>query len=64
MYIISLLKVFFSIIVGAFSLGQAIPSFEYFATALGAAGKIVDTIKRVSDTNKQTNKQTNVRTIY
>ena len=37
-----------SLLLGAFSLGQATPSLQDFSVALGAAGFIYDTIDRVS----------------
>ena len=37
-----------SLLLGAFSLGQATPSLQNFSVALGAAGFIYDTIDRVS----------------
>ncbi|KAJ3106313.1 ATP-binding cassette, sub-B (MDR TAP), member 4 [Phlyctochytrium planicorne] len=42
------LNVFFSIIIGAFSLGQAGPNVTAIASAVGAAKKIFSTIDRVS----------------
>ena len=41
-------QVFFSMLIGAFSLGQAGPNLEAFTSALGAAGTVISTIKRVS----------------
>jgi len=41
-------KVFFSILVGAFSVGQAAPSMEAFANARGAAYAIFNIIDNVS----------------
>ena len=41
---------FISLLVGAFSLGQAAPCLQDFSVALGAAGFIYDTIDRVSVT--------------
>ncbi|XP_065884882.1 ATP-dependent translocase ABCB1-like [Dysidea avara] len=40
------LTVFVALLIGAFSLGQAAPSMQDFAVALGAAGFIYDTIDR------------------
>ena len=43
------MQAFFSVLVGAFALGQAAPSSEALSTALGSAGAIFDAIKRVSE---------------
>ena len=43
-------QVFFSLLIGAFSLGQAGPNLEAFNSALGSAGTIISTIKRVGIT--------------
>ena len=43
-----MLAVFFSVLIGAFSLGQAAPNVESVLTAAGAAGEVFDTIDRVS----------------
>lgn len=45
---ICLLQVFFSVIVGAFSLGQAAPNLESVAKARGAAYEIYQIIDKVS----------------
>ncbi|KAJ3095022.1 ATP-binding cassette, sub-B (MDR TAP), member 4, partial [Phlyctochytrium bullatum] len=42
------LNVFFSIIIGAFSLGQAGPNIQAMSQAIGAAGKIFSTLDRHS----------------
>ena len=42
-----MLAVFFSVIIGAFSLGQAGPNAENLITAAGAAGEVFETIDRV-----------------
>ena len=42
-----MLAVFFAVIIGAFSLGQAAPNVESVLTALGAAGEVFETIDRV-----------------
>ena len=42
-----MLAVFFAVIIGAFSLGQAAPNAESLVTAAGAAGEIFETIDRV-----------------
>lgn len=42
------MQAFFSLLVGAFTLGQAGPNLEAFTSALGAAGAVIATIKRVS----------------
>ncbi|KAI8915518.1 P-loop containing nucleoside triphosphate hydrolase protein [Powellomyces hirtus] len=42
------LNTFFSLIIGAFSLGQAMPSFTSLASAQGAAFKVFNTIDRTS----------------
>ncbi|KAJ3099209.1 ATP-binding cassette, sub-B (MDR TAP), member 4 [Phlyctochytrium bullatum] len=42
------LNVFFSIIIGAFSLGQAGPNLQAIGSAIGAARKIFSTLDRVS----------------
>lgn len=41
------LQVFFAVLIGAFSLGQAAPNFESFLTAAGAAGTVFEIIDRV-----------------
>ena len=41
------LQVFFAILIGAFSLGQAAPQLELLQTAAGAGGAIFETIDRV-----------------
>ncbi len=41
------IQVFFSVLIGAFSLGQAAPNLENLLTAAGAAGAIFETIDRV-----------------
>ena len=43
-----MLTAFFSVVVGAFSLGQATPNMESILTALGAAAEVFETIDRVS----------------
>lgn len=43
-----MLAVFFAVIIGAFSLGQAAPNVESILTAAGAAGQVFETIDRVS----------------
>ena len=40
---------FFSVLIGAFALGQAGPNVESLFTAAGAAGSIFETIDRVSN---------------
>lgn len=45
-------QVFFAILIGAFSLGQAAPNLELLQVASGAGGAIFETIDRVSDTTK------------
>ena len=42
------LAVFFSVLIGALSLGQAFPSLQNLFEAAGAAGTIYETIDRVS----------------
>lgn len=42
-----LMQVFFSVILGSFSLGNALPELETFGTAMGAASFIFKTIDRV-----------------
>lgn len=42
--------VFFAVIVGSFSLGNALPEIETFATALGSASVLFAIIDRVSNT--------------
>ena len=42
------LAVFFSVLIGALSLGQAFPNLQNLFEAAGAAGTIYDTIDRVS----------------
>ena len=44
----SVLAVFFSVLIGALSLGQAFPNLQNLFEAAGAAGTIYDTIDRVS----------------
>ena len=39
--------VFFSVIIGSFSLGNALPELETFATALGSATVVFEVIDRV-----------------
>ncbi len=41
------IQVFFAVLIGAFSLGQAAPNLENLLTAAGAAGTIFETIDRV-----------------
>lgn len=41
-------QVFFSVLIGAFSIGQASPSIEAFANARGAAYEIFKIIDNVS----------------
>ena len=41
-------QVFFSVIIGSFSLGNALPEIETFATALGSATVVFKVIDRVS----------------
>ena len=38
---------FFAVIIGAFSLGQAAPNAESLSTAMGSAGAVYETIDRV-----------------
>lgn len=45
------LAVFFSVLIGALSLGQAFPNLQNLFEAAGAAGVIYDTIDRVSLNN-------------
>ncbi|KAJ3375227.1 Multidrug resistance protein 1 [Allomyces arbusculus] len=45
------LNVFFAVIIGAFSLGQAGPNMQTIATGRGAAAKIYDIIERVPSIN-------------
>ena len=42
------LAVFFSVLIGAFSIGQAGPNLQNLFEAAGAAGTIYETIDRVS----------------
>lgn len=42
------MTVFFAVIIGSFSLGNALPELETFATALGAATVVFEVIDRVS----------------
>lgn len=42
------LQVFFAVIIGSFSLGNALPELETFGTALGAAAFVFKVIDRVS----------------
>ena len=42
-----MLAVFFAVIIGAFSLGQAGPNAEGLIVAAGAAGEVFETIDRV-----------------
>ena len=44
----NVLAVFFSVLIGAISLGQAFPNLQNLFEAAGAAGTIYDTIDRVS----------------
>ena len=44
-----MLAVFFAVIIGAFSLGQAGPNAEGLIVATGAAGEVFDTIDRVRE---------------
>lgn len=41
-----ILTVFFSVVIGAFSLGQAVPNLENLLTAAGAATAVYETIDR------------------
>ena len=41
-------QVFFSVIMGSFALGNALPEIETFATALGSATAVFKVIDRVS----------------
>ena len=43
----NVLAVFFAVIIGAFSLGQAGPNLENFVTAVGASTVVYETIDRV-----------------
>ena len=43
-----ILTVFLVVLIGTFSLGQALPELETFASAMGAAAFIYKTIDRVS----------------
>lgn len=43
----SLLKVFFAVLIGAFSLGNAAPSLQEFAVARGAAAFVFQVIDRI-----------------
>ena len=47
------LTVFVALLLGAFSLGEAVPSLQDFAVALGAAGFIYDTIDRNPEIDSQ-----------
>ena len=40
--------VFFAVIIGSFSLGNALPEIETFATALGSATVVFEIIDRVT----------------
>ena len=42
-----MLAVFFAVIIGAFSLGQAGPNAENLITAAGSAGEVFEIIDRV-----------------
>lgn len=42
-----ILAVFFSVIIGAFAIGQAAPSLENLMTAAGSAKRVYETIDRV-----------------
>lgn len=44
---LSLLQVFFSVLIGAFSLGQAAPNLESVANARGAAYEVYQIINKV-----------------
>ena len=44
-----MLAVFFAVLIGAFSLGQAGPNAEALIVAAGAAGEVFDTIDRVRE---------------
>ena len=44
-----MLAVFFAVLIGAFSLGQAGPNAEGLIVAAGAAGEVFDTIDRVRE---------------
>lgn len=48
MIFLHILQVFFSVLIGAFSIGQASPSIEAFANARGAAYEIFKIIDNVS----------------
>ena len=41
-------QVFFAVIIGSFSLGNALPEIQTFATALGSATAVFKVIDRVS----------------
>ena len=43
----NILAVFFSVLIGAFSLGQAAPNLENLLTAVGASTVVYETIDRV-----------------
>lgn len=45
---ISHVQVFFAVILGSFSLGNAVPELETFGTALGSASVVFQVIDRVS----------------
>lgn len=40
-------QVFFAILIGAFSLGQAVPNLEKFVTAVGASSVVYSIIDKV-----------------
>ena len=41
------MQVFFSVVLGSFSLGNALPELETFATAFGSAAVVFDVINKV-----------------
>lgn len=47
-------KVFFAILIGAFSVGQIAPDLQAFALGTAAAAKIYDTIDRVPEIDPRT----------
>lgn len=47
MLLLGVLKVFFVVLIGAFSIGQTTPNIQTFASARGAAHKVYSIIDQV-----------------
>ena len=59
----SVLTILLAIMIGAFSLGNVAPNAQAFTTALAAAGKIFNTIDRVSPLDPKSNKGEKLDTV-